>query len=406
MTSPDARLSGGLTVGQPDDIAMTDFPRFEYTMHDVKRAGEALKGDLVWSEDRRDDLLAIFKIAHNWIDSHGYPMFRLKFEAHSKVRKCGGDSLVFARLKRMRSVRRKLATIASKLDQIQDLGGCRIIAPSIARANELIACYRDTPKHVLHNEKDYITQPKAGGYRSHHLNYKFRGENGSEALNGRRIEVQIRTRLQHTWATAVEAVGTFRQENMKAGRGNLDWLRLFELMAAEIALVERCPEPPGVPSRGERVKEIRELDAKLGAISMLESMRQAVKFTGPYAQGSEMPKFYRIAFNRRTREVLVRPHSSPIQGLFEQHGIEQSAEIEGNSDINTVFVSADSIEALKEGYPNYFGDVQLFNKTLREIVQGNDAIEYTMPPLETVPQKPRESGDLSWLRPGRGRRWE
>lgn len=389
-----------------DGLEMADFPPFEYTMHDVKRAGEALKSELIWSEDRREELLKIFKIANNWIDSHGYPMFRLKTEAHAKVRRCGGDSLVFARLKRMRSVRRKLATISAKLDQIQDLGGCRIIAPSIGRANELIACYRDMPKHELHNEKNYIAAPKIGGYRSHHLNYKFKGENGSEVLNGRRIEIQIRTRLQHTWATAVEAVGTFLRENMKGGQGNVDWLRLFELMSAEIALAERCPEPPGVPVRTERVKEIRELSAKLDAVTMLESMRQAVKYTQTYVQGPEPPRFFRIAFNRETREVTVKPHTAPSEGLFEQHGIEQSAEMAGNGDINTVFVSADSIEALKEGYPNYFGDVRLFNDTLREIVQGNEAKEYTMPPLQTVPQRPREVGDLSWLRPGRGRRWE
>lgn len=405
-----ASLSQGLTHDtHPNDageVAMRDFPKFEYTMHDVKRAGEALKGDVPWSEDTRDELLAIFKIANNWIDSHGYPMARLRTEAHSKVRKCGGDSLVFARLKRMRSVRRKLATLSAKLDQVQDLGGCRIIAPSIDRANELIACYCETPKHVLHNAKDYIAKPKPGGYRSHHLNFKFQGKNGSEVLNGRRVEVQIRTRLQHAWATAVEAVGTFRFEDMKAGRGDPDWLRLFELMSAEIALAERCPEPPGVPSRSERVKEIRSLNEKIEAVTMLESMRQAVKYTSSYVEGPEPPKYYRIEFNRRTRVVVVKPHIAPKEALFEQHGVEQSAEMEGNSDINTVVVNADSIEALKEGYPNYFGDVQLFNKTLREIVQGKEATEYTLPPLQSVPQRPREAGDLSWLRPGRGRRWE
>lgn len=50
---------------------MADFPRFEYTMHDVKRAGEALKGEILWDEERREEILEIFRIANNWIDSHG-----------------------------------------------------------------------------------------------------------------------------------------------------------------------------------------------------------------------------------------------------------------------------------------------------------------------------------------------
>src|SRR5689334_7825169 len=108
-------------------LAMTDFPKLEFSMHDVKRAGEALRGEVLWDEGKREELLGIFRIANSWIDSHAYPMFRLKSEAVAKVRKADAGGIVFARLKRMRSVRRKLATLpTAKLDQIQDLGGCRI----------------------------------------------------------------------------------------------------------------------------------------------------------------------------------------------------------------------------------------------------------------------------------------
>ncbi len=385
---------------------MADFPRLEFSMHDVKRAGEALKGEILWDEAKREDLLAIFRVANSWLDSHAYPMRRFQHEASAKVRKCRVEGLVFARLKRMPSVRRKLAALSTKLDQIQDLGGCRIITSSIAGANDLIACYRDSAKHAFHNDGAYIDKPKRGGYRSHHLIYRFSGENDAEVFNGRRIEIQIRTRLQHTWATAVESVGTLRGEELKAGKGNVDWLRLFELMSGEIAQTEGCIEPPGIPSGKERLEEILDLNHQLSAIQFLDSMQQAVRYTSAYVQGSEPPEYFRIEFNRKTHEVTVTPHFAPKIGLKEQHQIEQSAEISGNSDINTVFVSADSIDALRDGYPNYFGDVQLFNQNLRNIVKGKGAKEYTMPPQQSAPNKPREAGNLSWLRPGRNRRWE
>lgn len=387
-------------------LSVADFPKFEFTMHDVKRAGEALKGDLIWDESHRDDVLNVFKVANSWIDSHAYPMFRLKTEAVAKIRKCNAEGIVFARLKRMRSVRRKLATLSTKLDQVQDLGGCRIICPSIAGLNKVVDAYRDAPKHKLHNDRSYIAKPKPGGYRSHHFIYRFKGGKGSEVYDGRRIELQIRTRLQHAWATAVEAVGTFRREDMKAGKGDPGWLRLFDLMSSELALAEKCPESPTVPSHRDRVKEICDLNANLKAIETLDSMRQAVRYTTSFVQGSEAPEFYRIQFNRMTKEVNVAPHSRPISGLKEQHAIEQSGELTGDTDINTVFVSADSIEALREGYPNYFGDVELFNMNLRHIVQGRQAKEYTMAPQTSVPVEPRQPGDLRWLRPGGKRRWE
>lgn len=387
-------------------VGMAEFPKFEYTMHDVKRAGEALKGEILWSEERREENVRIFQIANNWIDSHGYPMYRVKMEAIGKLRACKIDGITIARLKRMSSVRRKLRTISSKLDQIQDLGGCRVILPSIDGASALIERFRDKGRHHLHNEGPYIESPKPGGYRSHHMIYKYVGNDESAVLNNRRVEIQIRTRLQHAWATAVEAVGNFTGDELKAGRGDQRWLRLFELMSAEFAMTENCPMPDGVPARAARIKEIRGLESELSAASMMESMRQAVHYTGSYVQSGERPEFYRIEFNRRTKEARVTPHNRPIPGLAEQHLIEQAAEESGDKDINTVLVSADSIEDLYAGYPNYFGDVALFTKSLRIVVGGDRVPDYNLPPQEAVPPPPRDSIDPSWLRPGRRRRWE
>ena len=227
--------------------------------------------------------------------------------------------------------------------------------------------------------------------------FKFKGVGDEEVFNGRRVELQIRTRLQHTWATAVEAVGTFRRENLKAGTGDPNWLRLFELMSAEFALAEDCAPAANLPPRNERIKEIKELASSLDATGTLESLRQAVRYTNAYVQ-SGTPEFFRIELNRSTREVIVKPHFAPKTGLQEQHSVEQSAEISGNKDINTVFVSAASIDELKQGYPNYFGDVQLFNKNLRDLVEGRHVEEYTLPPQIAVPAPPNEAPDLSWFR--------
>ena len=243
-----------------DGLTMADFPRFEFTMHDVKRAGEALRDDLIWSEGRREELIEVFTVANNWLDSHVRPMIAMRYEAMGKMRSQKLEGLTVSRLKRMRSVRKKLRRLSSKLDQIQDLGGCRAILPSMKDANIFLECYQDKAKHSLHNAKDYISEPKVGGYRSFHLNYRYRGEGEAEVYNGRRIELQIRTRLQHSWATAVEAVGVFRQEDLKAGQGDPRWLRLFDLMSAELARAENCPEAEHLPGHKDRVWEIIDIN--------------------------------------------------------------------------------------------------------------------------------------------------
>src|SRR5690606_40369694 len=70
---------------------------------------------------------------------------------------------------------------------------------------------------------------------SHHLSLVFQAnKKQDESYVGRRIELQVRTRLQHSWATAIEAVSLYRNQDLKHHHGDADWLRLFVLTAAEL----------------------------------------------------------------------------------------------------------------------------------------------------------------------------
>jgi hypothetical protein len=200
----------------------------------------------------------------------------------------------------------------------------------------------------------------------------------------------------------VEAVGLFRKEDLKGGQGSNEWLRLFELMSAELALAEKCPEPANVPPRRERICEIIDLDKRLDAASTLENLRHAVRGTDRYL-GADKPTYYLIQYNNLKRTVNIKGYSKPIGGTNAYDLAEQDDRQTGGNEINTVLVEADKIESLKEAYPNYFGDVQLFYKNLTEITKGREAREFTMPPQETVPPPPYEAPDLSWFR--RPKRW-
>ena len=139
---------------------VAEFPRFEYSMNDVRRAGEALAGELIWTDDTAEYIRQVFRIAHNYRDSHAFPMRKLRYEVGGQMRKRrlkGG--LTVARLKRMPSIRRKLRTISSQLNQIQDLAGCRAILPSIEDVNSLIEAMRENSVHILHREDRYVTNP-------------------------------------------------------------------------------------------------------------------------------------------------------------------------------------------------------------------------------------------------------
>jgi hypothetical protein len=221
--------------------------------------------------------------------------------------------------------------------------------------------------------------------------------------NGRRIEIQVRTRLQHSWATAVEAVGMFRGEHLKSHQGSDAWLRLFTLMSAEFALSEGCPVPPNVPDQATRILEIKALDKELTAIDTLENLSQAVRWTEEYVQPDDVvTKYYLIRYDNKTNVVKVEPYMDPSLAIKSYDKAEYEDNTRNSESENIVLVEVEKLEALKDGYPNYFGDVQPFKSNLKLIVSGKPGKEYTLLPQPDAPKKPREAPDLSWLR-GRGR---
>ena len=373
-------------------------------MHDIKRAGEIIAGEMLWSDESAPKIREAFHIANSWRDSHAYPMRSVRYSLIWYMRKRDLHGLTAARLKRMQAIRRKLRRISLNLNQLQDLGGCRAILPSIADVQTLVGELRANSRHEIWAEDDYISAPKPDGYRSHHLRFKFCGQGATKAHDGRRIEIQIRTRLQHSWATAVEAVGMFRREDLKGDRGSLEWLRLFQLMSAEFAAAERSPEGPGLPCHSDRYNEIRDLEKRLDAVSTLDNLSNAVQWTEISLNPREKPTHFLIRYNNVTRQVLVEPYYVPTYAALSYDNAEAIDNKSGRDTTNIVLVEVDKIENLKAAYPNYFGDVQLFKDQLRQITKGKSAEEYTVRPQETVAVRPKEKASLAWYRRG-STRW-
>lgn len=368
--------SGPAPDGETDVSAVTDVGDFvtcSYSKREIVEAGKALAGELAYSEADMDRLTEVFRIAHAWRSSHVRPMHLIRAELGGKLRKHKLSGVTAARVKRMKSIRKKLDHLT--LYQIQDIAGCRAIMPSHKEAVDLLDLYRSgASKHRLTDVDDYVVAPRKTGYRSYHLIFKFCGDGENEVFNRHRIEMQVRSQLQHAWATAVEAVGLYRGEDLKGGRGDADWLRFFEIMSSELAAAEQLPLAPGVPeSEIERRAELKELNKKLNALQTLESFRQAVRQTENIVAYSG--EFYLIQYKPADMTVSVRPYARYTAGE------EQYERAERRADENAVLVEVDKMEDLKEAYPNYFLDVKQFTVRLRTSLGASE------------PYTP----DLSWL---------
>lgn len=380
---------------------MADYPVLSYTHNDIERVGKIIaRDDLIFGDQIPPDIQNAFLIANNWRDSHAFPMRSVHMSVRYQMRKVGVRGISAARLKRMQAIRRKLRRIRLGLDQYQDLGGCRVILPDIASVNKLVKALKSDVVSPVDKENDYISEPKKDGYRSYHLIFRYKKKKPTP-YDGKRIELQVRTRSQHSWATAIEAVGLYRGEELKSGKGDADWLRLFLLMSAEIAEAEQCPPPPGLPTSDVRKAEIKSLESKLRALAVLDSI--SVGLHGPdtpLAPGYK-PSHYLIKYDYDKKEVRVEPYNKAIRAT-ESYDQAEAVLRTGDEKDQVVLVEVDKINNLKVAYPNYFGDVNWFKTQLREITLGRSAVEYKSPPRRpAMKQSPDAWIDPAWMRGSR-----
>jgi len=255
------------------------------------------------------------------------------------------------------------------LAQMQDIGGLRAVLGSVAKVRKLEALYRDPSafKHELVSSKDYIANPKPDGYRSIHLVFKYKNE-ACPDYDGLHLELQLRTQLQHAWATAVETMGTFLGQALKSGKGDDEWRQFFAVSSAALTHFEKCPPVPDFQSLTpeETYAAVRKAESELGVLSKLQGFAIAASRIST-SSGSGF-KYHLVVLDAETKSVVITPFSEArlAEANAEYAKIEKLS-LEGKQ-LEAVLVSAGPIDALKKAYPNYFLDTHQFVAQINKII--------------------------------------
>ena len=214
---------------------------------------------------------------------------------------------------------------------------------------------RSRTRHRLANEKDYVKEPKPSGYRGVHLVYRYHSDR-SEVYNGLLVELQLRTRLQHAWATAVETVGTFVGQALKSSEGGDEWLRFFELIGSVFALEEATPTGPNTPEDHRvLVREARRAAEVLRARPRLELFGQALRvMQDPSMTG----RYFLLVLEPDLESLTVRSYTGRERGAGLADYFVEEKRLAGTPG-DTVFVASDSLDSLRRAFPNYFAGICL-----------------------------------------------
>ena len=326
----------------------------EHSRSKIIKAGKVVKKE----DSTEEQLVEAAKVIDNWRAAHAFPLHVIYM--HLRRMASGKEIVVAERLKRLDSIIKKLEREPSmSLWMMQDLGGCRFIVPSLAEVYSYAEEYDLSRKrHIFKEKYDYIAHPKPSGYRSLHMVYEYHSDKSDTYNKNMLIEIQYRTHLQHVWATALETMGLFTKQALKAGQGDEHIKRFFVLVSSLFALREGCPVvPETVADEAELISEIEQINDKYHVLETLNAIRIAVQYEDDVARDKK--GYYLLILNYNTHRLRVKTYL-PSQFDEAETTYTQIEKNRHESNIDAVLVRAKSFRELKAAYPNYFTDIGEF----------------------------------------------
>ena len=321
-----------------------------YSKMQVGRAGKTLVSPLSSSEEQASALATV----NYWREIHAEALQRA-LEDTERLDSVDSDVLVAGRIK-------KLATIVDKLNRpgapsdlqtMYDIAGCRLVVPDMAALDRVCEDLSgllafDAPKTSRH---DYIAHPKPSGYRGRHVILHYCDLECGHKLF---VEVQVRTVLQHAWATAVEMHDVAVKSRLKFNEIDNPEGRFFKKAALLIAQMEA-----GENIDARTIQDVSagrlELPRAFSVIETLKAAYDAVCFL-PGEAGGNAHDYFLVDFivDEQTLELTKLNSVAALSAYF----AEEESDRDGSRDL--VLTRGASQERLAKLYPNYFGDISDF----------------------------------------------
>jgi Region found in RelA / SpoT proteins len=212
-----------------------------------------------------------------------------------------------------------------------------------------------------------LSTPKPSGYRGVHIVWSYNSDRKT-TYNSLKIEMQLRSQTQHTWATAVETVGTFVSQALKSSQGEEDWLRFFALMGTAFAIREGTPPVPGTPAVEDKlIDELRVHVSNLDISRRLHAYGATLRVLEDSAVKDA--HYFLLELQPSDETIKVTGFRANESEKASEAYLDAEKNIAPGSGAEAVLVSVDSIATLRRAYPNYFLDTNTFISLVEDTIK-------------------------------------
>ncbi|SMN15684.1 RelA/SpoT domain protein [uncultured Candidatus Thioglobus sp.] len=338
----------------------------------INQAGYYLIGkNSKLSKDESNSILEKFRSIHR------HPMTLFRHTIERKLKKFNIKSpLVSQRLKRIPSIVKKLKIQKTMgLSRMQDIGGLRVVVNTIEEVNLIRDELKNVEKHrnfkfTFVNEKNYIEVILLeSGYRSIHMIYKY--DKGVVLEKQCRVEIQIRTKIQHSWATAVEVTGTYLNQPLKQSFGEQKYLDIFKNISKLFISLE---------SKKIDYEFIKKIEKDVEEMQLLKKL-QSFKIITNHLDKNAKGKYLLLKMNFKDNEIDIRQYSDARFEQANKDYLDMELDCLNNKAVEVVLLSIQDINKLKQSYPNYFMDTEEFIKNMNilfKLASQHESIEKTI----------------------------
>lgn len=323
----------------------------KYGRHQIDKAGET-----ILSSKKQNEVLDAIEKVNDWRTSH-LPVLDSLQNTLIPLLKKHKISIDFTsrRLKRLSSILYKLDINPDmRLGGMQDIGGMRVVVPTVDVLHKALDVLKVIvpEKFQLVKIMNYVDAPKTSGYRSIHFIYKHVSDNND--ISGLKVELQIRTKLQHSWAMAVETAGLITRTPLKSSQGADEWLSFFKVVSSLFAIKERTPILTEHINNGYDMKGLMKILYNMNRAHNYGDTLKALRVSNIQAQKENYKNGYYV-MNIYFKQQMVNVTSFPKENEEGATMLYSELEKQAKDNVNAVvLVSVPKMKELQEAYPSYF----------------------------------------------------